>query len=295
MPDWFERIATIISEDENETAVKESVARRPNLLTATRISVPPLKETIKRTNASLPGSQIPKPSDPQASSIPATTLPSSPASSMPDFKDEKTTMKNKTATEDNLKALKRLRELPRGTQVESRIAAIKNLLGEHEIFKTLQMLRWPQGVICPRCHSTNVVRRDPPADAPDQRHYYVCLNCKGEGSPSGFDDFTGLPIKSLYALRQWIMCWYLIGFCSVTQIARVLGISINEVIQIATLGAQLTELPEAGEELRADETHLFKTSAKRTHQRKKEEVEKQEQDNRSQSKSWAKPGYKSKK
>ncbi len=194
---------------------------------------------------------------------------------------------------DNIKALKKLRELPRGTQVESRIAAIENLLGEPEIFKTLKMLRWPQGVICPRCHSSNTVRREPPPDSTDQRHFYICLNCKGEGSPSDFDDFTGLPIKSIRALRQWMLCWYLIGFCSLNQIAKVLGISAQEVAKIAQLGTELTELPEEKEKLTATIEQEKKTQSQ--HKEFKARVEQQEEYTRSESKSPFKPGPKSKK
>lgn len=195
--------------------------------------------------------------------------------------------------DDNIKALKRLRALPRGTQVDSRIAAIRDLLGEGEIFKTLKMLRWPQGVTCPRCHSSNIVRRDPPPDAVDQRHFYVCLNCKGDGNPSDFDDFTGLPIGEMHALRQWILCWYLIGFCSMAQIAKVLGIGINEVMQIAQLGTELTQLPQDKATLQARQELLDRKLKESKKQRLK--IDEQEDNTRSASKAPLKPGYKSKK
>ncbi|MBS0286317.1 MAG: transposase [Proteobacteria bacterium] len=212
---------------------------------------------------------------------------------LPKATKEETAMSNTTQDDDNIKALKKLRSLPRGTQVDSRIAAIRELLGEHEIFKTLMMLRWPQGVVCPRCHSSNVVRRDPPADAVDQRHFYVCLNCKGEGNPSDFDDFTGLPIGEMHALRQWILCWYLIGFCSVAQIAKVLGISIQEVMQIAQLGNEITMLPEDQHALQAKQELKERKLQEDKKQRLK--IDEQEDYTRSASKAPLKPGYKSKK
>lgn len=148
--------------------------------------------------------------------------------------------------DSNMRALGRLRDLPRGTQIDSRIAAIQDLLGEREVFRTLHNLRWPQGVVCPRCRSTNVVRRDPPSTAEDSRFFYECLNCKGSGNPSDFDDLTGLQIdNAIRALRQWILCWYLLGFCSVAQIAKVLGLSLAEVAELASLGAHIIELPES--------------------------------------------------
>lgn len=200
-------------------------------------------------------------------------------------------MTSKTEREDNLKALKKLRALPRGTQVESRIAAIENLLGQHEVFKTLNMLRWPQGVICPHCHSTNVVKREAPKNAPDARHHYVCLNCKEDGNPSDFDDFSGLPISSVHALRQWILCWYLIGFCSINQIAKVLGLSIAEVIEMAKHGSELTELPRAEEQLKSKQEYATKERKAREDARISAGLE---EDKRSFSKSPTKPGPKSK-
>lgn len=189
--------------------------------------------------------------------------------------------------QDELDALDRLRALPRGTQVESRIAAIQALLGEKEIFKTLKKLRWPQGVICPRCRSTNVVRRDPPISAVDQRHYYECLSCKGDGSLSEFDDFTGLPLGSLHSLRQCILCWYLIGFCSVAQIAKALGLSLHEIMQMISIGSELQELP--------DPTMAPAVKVNSSRERANATTQYDEELTRSASKSPFKPGYKSKK
>lgn len=188
--------------------------------------------------------------------------------------------------QDNLDALNRLRALPRGTHVDSRIAAIQALLGEQEIFNTLQSLRWPQGVVCPRCHSRNVVRRDPPSGAVDQRHHYDCLNCKGEGGLSDFDDFTGLPIGSLHSLRQVILCWYLLGFCSLSQIAKVLGLSVQEIMQMAKIGSDLAERAE-----------MSYGAQKEQNARSQSEkiTEYDEELTRSASRSPFKPGYKSKK
>jgi transposase-like protein len=196
---------------------------------------------------------------------------------------------NQEDDDENIKALKRLRDLPRGTHVESRIAAIKNLLGDIEVFKTLKMLRWPQGVICPRCQSAKVIRKDAGASSDDDRHFYICLNCKDDGSISDFDDFTGLPINSIAALRQWILCWYLIGFCSVSQIAKVLGVSIQQVVQMATQGTELTQL--------SSEQSLsgFTTEKSRdAYKRQRAIVDDQEDRSRSASKAPLKPGKKSK-
>ena len=192
-----------------------------------------------------------------------------------------------TQSTDNLDALNRLRALPRGTQVDSRIAAIQALLGEKEVFKTLKALRSPQGVVCPRCGSKNVVRRDPPANSNDQRHFYECLNCKGEGDPSDFDDFTGLPIGTLHSLRQTILCWYLLGFCSIGQIAKVLGLSIQEIMQLATIGSEIAEKAESYSKYSMAGEKNEKSASQKT-------TEYDEDLTRSASKSPFKPGYKSK-
>ncbi|MBS0289079.1 MAG: transposase [Proteobacteria bacterium] len=284
MPDWLKKITSLITssqdsvaapfnpKDEGNTTILNKHQKLPTAFFNTssrtkgditfQLSEPPAKQVIKPICAN--------------------------AKKPVDSKEEEKKVPNEPE-DDNLKALKRLRDLPRGTQVDSRIAAIKNLLGETEIFKTLKMLRWPQGVVCPRCHSTNVVRRDPPSNAIDKRHYYICLNCKGDGSPCDFDDFTGLPIGEIRALRQWVLCWYLIGFCSVAQIAKVLGISVQEVMQIASLGNDLTVLPEEKAALQAESR---KTQEAGKHRK---QVEEQEDNTRSASKAPLKPGYKSKK
>lgn len=202
-------------------------------------------------------------------------------------------MNQQTDSDGNLDALKRLRALPRGTQVDSRIAAIQSLLGEKEIFRTLNMLRWPEGIVCPRCRSSNVIRRNPPIDAADQRHYYECLNCKGRGNISIFDDLTGLPVGTLASLRQSILCWYLIGFCSVMQIAKILGLSMSEVAQLAQIGSDLTDVPAQRVSLSAyAEHHALKKSKESTAQ--KTLAEDKELSNISLSRSPLRPGYKSK-
>lgn len=200
---------------------------------------------------------------------------------------------------DNVKALKKLREMPRGlgSNVDSRIAAIKSMLGEKEIFKTLQMLRWPKGIVCPKCKSSKVVRRDPPPDAPDKRHYYECLNCKGKGNPSDFDDFTGLPVGSLHGLRQWIFCWYLIGFCSLSQISKIMGLGLAEVSKMIEMSSHLTELAEGTEMRKELEAKDFQRKERKRSffENRKESIMKQEDDTRSESKNIHKPGPKSKK
>lgn len=283
MSDWLKRITSIISE-QSETVPTSDRDKR-----FTPLQAQSDQQTLSRSLFTPPSRQ-----DPTFSSrLPAAWV-ATPPTTVIKLQDEEIKAKTAMEEDDNLKALKRLRDLPRGSQVDSRIAAINNLLGENEVFKTLKMLRWPQGVNCPRCHSSNVVRRDPPADAVDQRHFYVCLNCKGSGGQSDFDDFTGLPIESIHALRQWILCWYLIGFCSINQIAKVLGLSLAQVMQIASVGNDLPSLPDADAKLRSKE--LFTQKERKTKETKKARdiIETDEEYRRSVSRSPLKPGNKSK-
>ncbi len=290
LSDWFKKISTLIaSSQESVVTPFENRTLSPSLLSSLdKLPDKAFENPIKpqRKDPTFASRETPKH---------AITKEVPTKDALADTRLSETVNEDKMTTreDDNIKALKRLRSLPRGTQVDSRIAAIRGLLGDGEIFKTLKMLRWPQGVVCPRCHSSNVVRRDPPADAIDQRHFYVCLNCKGDGSPSDFDDFTGLPIGEMRALKQWILCWYLIGFCSVAQIAKVLGISIHEVMQIAQLGNELTQLPEDKAALQARQELQDRKLKDSKKQRMR--VDEQEELTRSASKAPLKPGYKSKK
>lgn len=196
--------------------------------------------------------------------------------------------------EKNLKTLKNLRELPRNIQVDSRIAHIQALLKDKEVFRTIHSLRWPEGVVCPRCGSTHIVRRDPPQDSDDPRWFFECLSCKGHGRESQFDDLTGLPFEgTLNAIKQWVLCWYLLGFCSTAQISKILGISPELVMQLAQMGANITVLPKKEDVL----SHTFLNSAKNRSQGFfKRQQEQTEQDNKltqSESLGKFKPGPKS--
>ncbi|MBN9287034.1 MAG: hypothetical protein BGO43_11655 [Gammaproteobacteria bacterium 39-13] len=294
MADWLKRITNLISSPRECATTPNKGELNQNILK--KLEDLPLSVFSEQTQQSPTFSQRAHLHKKNYTKDIPTRIESPPSPPVKPKEEEKAMATNEhEEDDDNLKALKRLRELPRGTHVESRIAAVKNLLGEGEIFKTLKMLRWPQGVLCPKCHSSNVIRKDPPIDAVDQRHYYVCLNCKSAGGSGDFDDFTGLPIGSLHALRQWILCWYLIGFCSVNQIAKALGISVHEVMQIATLGNELTELPDEEAQLSAKSGYELRSKKEGEQQKQKRQVEQQEEYTRSESKSPLKPGYKSKK
>lgn len=211
------------------------------------------------------------------------------------------------STEENIKKLKTLRSLPRGSHIDSRIAAIKDLLGETEVFRTIQNLRWPKGILCPRCHSMNIVRRAAPINAPDKRSHYECLQCQKENEGEGesesergdegsfFDDLTNLPLDS--TVHNWILCWYLIGFCSFTQIAKVLGLSLMQIMEMAELGTHISDIPSK-DKISLEYSFFAKTPKEQSHlkaQDKESEVLDAELQTRSESRNPFKPGPKSRK
>lgn len=202
---------------------------------------------------------------------------------------------------DNLKKLQTLRALPRTLNVESRIAAITDLLGEVEVFKTIQNLRWPAGILCPRCHSKHIMLKPPPPDSTDKRGHYECLNCQKNGGTSIFDDLTDLPIEYadgtlIHYLNNWILCWYLIGFCSINKIAEILGLSLAQVMEIAELGAHISDISkESKQDLEFGFFKTYKQKQKNEDKRKKENTLKDELNTRSESLAPHKPGFKSQK
>lgn len=202
---------------------------------------------------------------------------------------------NIDVNDNEIKALKKLRALPRGSNVETRIAAIKDLLGDKEAFSTLRYLRWPKGIHCPFCKGTNIVHFIPdPSPQEDQnlKRHYKCLDCEKRGEGGIFDDFTGLPISSIRTLKQWMLCWYLLGFCSIIQIAQILGLSIDQVRKIAEMAGRLHETKE--QNLDADFNLTFKKKQQSTLSQFRKTTEYQEDLTKSASKGIFKPGPKSK-
>ncbi len=110
---------------------------------------------------------------------------------------------------------------------QSRVAHIQSILGNAEAYATLRALRWPEAVVCPRCHSTRVRLRPAPAELIDQtwREFYQCLECDTTGRDSFFDDLYGLELnENITSLRNWILCWYLSSFCHTPFLAMLLDL-----------------------------------------------------------------------
>jgi len=61
---------------------------------------------------------------------------------------------------------------------------IKNLIDDVQCYQTVRDLRWPDGVTCPSCESTSVIKRGFD-DTEPARQRYECHDCTKR-----FDDLT---------------------------------------------------------------------------------------------------------
>ncbi len=65
---------------------------------------------------------------------------------------------------------------------------IQNLIDEGKCFETVRQMRWPDGVICPRCSrcSSPQVTKQGSDETQPARQKYECSACRRR-----FDDLTG--------------------------------------------------------------------------------------------------------
>jgi transposase-like protein len=50
---------------------------------------------------------------------------------------------------------------------------IQNLFDDAKCFQTLRDMRWPDGVVCPSCGSTSVVKNGRDDSQPDRQRYTI--------------------------------------------------------------------------------------------------------------------------
>ena len=99
-----------------------------------------------------------------------------------------------------------------------------SLLDEGKCFEFIRQHRWPDGVICTSCGSSNVIR-DGHDDSQPQRQRYCCKACRVR-----FDDLTGTALSGHHQpLRVWVTCLYLMGLnISNLQISDELGLCSSD-------------------------------------------------------------------
>ena len=99
------------------------------------------------------------------------------------------------------------------------------LIDDAKCFALVRQHRWPEGVRCPACDGTRVVR-DGCDDRQAHRQRYRCKACAGR-----FDDLTGTVLAGHHQpLRVWVLCLYFMGLnLANRQIAAELGLSASDV------------------------------------------------------------------
>jgi len=102
---------------------------------------------------------------------------------------------------------------------------LQSLLDDNKSYETICQLRWPAGVCCPHCESSEVTKQGRDTTQP-ARQKYRCMCCHRY-----FDDLTGTVLAGHHQpLRVWILCLYLMGLnLSNAQIAQELGLNRDDV------------------------------------------------------------------
>ena len=78
---------------------------------------------------------------------------------------------------------------------------LSGLMDDAKCFALVRQHRWPEGVRCPGCGSSSVIR-DGCDDTQPARQRYRCKACAGR-----FDDLTGTVLAGHHQpLRVWVLC-----------------------------------------------------------------------------------------
>lgn len=106
---------------------------------------------------------------------------------------------------------------------------LTRLLDDAKCYETVRQLRWETGVCCPKCRSTQVIKRGKDETQP-HRQRYQCKDCGAH-----FDDLTDTIFAGHHQpLRVWLLCLYLMGLnLSNRQIAQELDLD-NDTVQAMT-------------------------------------------------------------
>jgi transposase-like protein len=105
---------------------------------------------------------------------------------------------------------------------------IQALIDDVKCFETVRNIRWPDGVQCPTCDSTEVTKQGRDETQPE-RQRYLRKSCERR-----FDDVTDTIFAGHHQpLRVWILCLYFMGLnLSNHQIAQELDLTASDVHQM---------------------------------------------------------------
>ena len=107
---------------------------------------------------------------------------------------------------------------------------IKHLVDDVQCYQTVRELRWPDGVACLSCESTQVIKRGCD-DLEPARQRYACHGCDKR-----FDDRTDTIFAGHHQpLNVWILCLYCMGLnVSNAQMAHELSLNESDGYQMTT-------------------------------------------------------------
>jgi transposase-like protein len=107
---------------------------------------------------------------------------------------------------------------------------IQGLIDNAKCYQMVRQLRWPEGVECPHCHATEVIKNGHDETQPD-RQRYLCRMCN-----RAFDDLTGTVFAGHHqSLAVWMLCLYFMGLnLSNRQIAAELEMHENSIQEMTT-------------------------------------------------------------
>src|ERR1700710_239162 len=99
------------------------------------------------------------------------------------------------------------------------------LIDDAKCYELIRQHRWPDGVCCPSCSASTVIRHGHD-DTQRHRQRYRCKHCE-----TRFDDLTGTVLAGHHQpLRIWVLCLYFMGLnLSNRQIAGELGLCGSDV------------------------------------------------------------------
>ena len=102
---------------------------------------------------------------------------------------------------------------------------LSGLMDDTKCFAFVRQHRWPEGVRCPGCGSSAVIRNGCD-DTQRHRQRYRCKACAGR-----FDDLTGTVLAGHHQpLRVWVLCLYFMGLnLSNRQIGAELDLNASDV------------------------------------------------------------------
>lgn len=133
---------------------------------------------------------------------------------------------------------------------------ILSILNDKKCYEEVRMLRWPNGILCPHCGSSETVKNGH-HETNHYRQRYLCKDCEKR-----FDDLTNTVFEGHHQqLKVWIIVLYFMGLnLSNKQIAHEVDLCVSDVQRMtATLRSGVIERkpePKLSGEVEFDEVYV---------------------------------------